>query len=82
MRCRIRAQLWDNGYGVNVWVEMIKDTSLTAALAVQELFYVMTSLVSNLSPCLVGIEACATSHYWSRELQALRHCVRLTIVTG
>ena len=31
----------------NVWVEMIKDTSLTAALAVQELFYVMTSLVSS-----------------------------------
>jgi transposase len=36
----------------------------------------------KLSPCLVGIEACATSHYWSRELQALGHCVRLTIVTG
>jgi polar amino acid transport system permease protein len=31
----------------NVWVEMIKDTSLTSALAVQELFYVMTSLVSS-----------------------------------
>jgi transposase len=25
----------------------------------------------------VGIEACATSHYWSRELQALGHTVRL-----
>src|SRR6266540_3159830 len=24
----------------------------------------------KLSPCLVGIEACASSHYWSRELQA------------
>jgi len=31
----------------NVWVEMIKDTSLTSALAVQELFYVMTALVSS-----------------------------------
>src|SRR3954468_6487349 len=31
----------------------------------------------KLSPCLVGIEACASSHYWSRELQALRHSVRL-----
>src|SRR6185437_11235720 len=31
----------------------------------------------KLSPCLVGIEACATSHHWSRELQALRHTVRL-----
>jgi transposase len=31
----------------------------------------------KLSPCLVGIEACASSHYWSRELQALGHQVRL-----
>src|SRR5678816_407947 len=27
--------------------------------------------------CLVGMEACATSHHWSRELQALGHTVRL-----
>ena len=26
---------------------------------------------------LVGIEACATSHHWSRQLQALGHRVRL-----
>ena len=32
---------------------------------------------SKLPPCLVGIEACATSHHWSRELQALGHTVRL-----
>ena len=25
----------------------------------------------KLPPCLVGIEACASSHYWSRELKAL-----------
>jgi transposase len=31
----------------------------------------------KLPPCLVGIEACATSHNWSRELQALGHAVRL-----
>src|SRR5438552_3479588 len=31
----------------------------------------------KLPPCLVGIEACASSHYWSRELQALGHRVRL-----
>jgi len=31
----------------------------------------------KLSPCLVGIEACASSHHWSRELQALGHPVRL-----
>jgi hypothetical protein len=27
--------------------------------------------------CLIGIEACASSHYWSRELQAIGHSVRL-----
>jgi len=26
----------------------------------------------KVSPCLVGIEACASSHYWSRELQGAR----------
>ena len=31
----------------------------------------------KLPPCLVGIEACASSHYWSRELQACGHTVRL-----
>src|SRR3990172_6747128 len=31
----------------------------------------------KLPPCLVGIEACATSHHWSRELKALGHSVRL-----
>ncbi|MET4426533.1 IS110 family transposase [Bradyrhizobium sp. RT3a] len=28
-------------------------------------------------PCLIGIEACASSHHWSRELQALGHTVLL-----
>src|SRR6478735_1347751 len=32
--------------------------------------YVLT-FFQKLSPCLVGIEACASSHHWSRELQAL-----------
>ena len=27
--------------------------------------------------CLVGMEACATAHYWARELRALGHEVRL-----
>ena len=31
----------------------------------------------KLPPCLIGIEACASSHYWSRELKALGHTVRL-----
>ena len=28
-------------------------------------------------PCRIGIEACATGHYWARELGALEHDVRL-----
>ena len=31
----------------------------------------------KLPPCLVGIEAGASSHHWSRELQTLGHTVRL-----
>src|ERR1700730_5129958 len=32
---------------------------------------------AGLPCCLVGIEACATAHYWARELRALGHEVRL-----
>ncbi len=37
----------------------------------------MVRLFGRLEPCLVGIEACATSHHWARTLQALGHEVRL-----
>ena len=30
----------------------------------------------KLPPCLVGIEACASAHQWSRELKALGHRTR------
>jgi transposase len=30
-----------------------------------------------LPPCLIGMEACATAHYWARELTKLGHEVRL-----
>ena len=32
---------------------------------------------AGLPSCLVGMEACASAHYWARELQALGHKVRL-----
>ena len=32
---------------------------------------------TKLSPCLVGMEACGTSHYWARELSALGHTVKM-----
>src|SRR5277367_1690758 len=38
--------------------------------------YVLT-FFQKLPPCLIGIEACASSHHWSRELTALGHTVRL-----
>jgi transposase len=35
------------------------------------------SFFAKLSPCLVGMEACGTSHYWARELSGLGHEVKL-----
>ncbi|MFG6548253.1 IS110 family transposase [Sulfitobacter sp. M21595] len=35
------------------------------------------SFFQRLERCLVGIEACASSHHWARELSKLRHTVRL-----
>jgi transposase len=32
---------------------------------------------AGLPPCLIGIEACASAHHWSRELQSLGHQVKL-----
>ncbi len=33
--------------------------------------------VAQLSPCLIGMEACGGSHYWARQFKALGHRVRL-----
>src|SRR5438552_12885504 len=38
--------------------------------------YVLT-FFQKLPSCLIGMEACASAHHWSRELQALGHTVRL-----
>lgn len=32
---------------------------------------------ANVSPCLIGMEACGSAHYWARKFQALGHTVRL-----
>ncbi len=32
---------------------------------------------SKLERCLIGVEACGTSHFWARELKALGHEVKL-----
>jgi transposase len=37
----------------------------------------MLKFFAKLPACLIGIEACASSHYWARELVALGHDVKL-----
>ena len=37
----------------------------------------MLPFFARLPPCLVGMEACGTSHHWARELIKLGHEVRL-----
>jgi transposase len=32
---------------------------------------------AGLKPCLVGMEACATAHFWARQLRSIGHEVRL-----
>src|SRR6202023_1454699 len=32
---------------------------------------------TDLPPCLVGMEACASAHHWGRELMKLGHAVKL-----
>ena len=37
----------------------------------------MLPFFAGLTPCLIGMEACAGAHFWARELAALGHEVRL-----
>src|SRR5437763_6327413 len=37
----------------------------------------VTKFFEALPPCLIGMDACATAHYWARELTRLGHQVRL-----
>ena len=37
----------------------------------------VVAFFAALPRCLIGLEACATAHYWARELQAVGHEVRL-----
>ena len=37
----------------------------------------MLPFFQRLEPCLIGMEACGTSHYWARELTKMGHNVRL-----
>jgi hypothetical protein len=46
-------------------------------MRIQRRTLLVLAFFSRLPPCLVGLEACATVHYWARELAALGHEVRL-----
>lgn len=37
----------------------------------------MMTFFANLKPCLIGIEACSSSHYWARKLDSMGHVVKL-----
>lgn len=37
----------------------------------------MVKFFANLEPCLIGMEACGSSHYWARKLGEFGHTVRL-----
>ncbi|MGP1667548.1 MAG: IS110 family transposase [Rhodanobacter sp.] len=37
----------------------------------------MLAFFGKIEPCLIGMEACASAHYWARELMKLGHTVRL-----
>lgn len=37
----------------------------------------MHTFFANLPPCRIGMESCASAHYWGRELTGLGHDVRL-----
>ncbi len=37
----------------------------------------MAAFFANLPPCLIGMEACGSAHYWARTLQSLGHTARL-----
>jgi transposase len=37
----------------------------------------MAVFFANLAPCLIGMEACGSAHYWARKLQIQGHTVKL-----
>ena len=37
----------------------------------------MTNFFANLEPCLIGMEACGSSHHWARKLSEFGHTIKL-----
>jgi len=68
-----------------IGLDLAKSVFQVHAIDTQERVVVRRSLkrrevvkfFTKLEPCLVGMEACATAHYWARELSRLGHQVKL-----
>ena len=56
-------------HGVNAAEEVVVQRSLRRGR--------LLAFFATLPPCLIGIEACATAHYWARALTGLGHTVKL-----
>jgi len=37
----------------------------------------MTKFFANIDPCLIGMEACGSSHHWARKLEEFGHTIKL-----
>ena len=70
--CRLPPSVWTSpNTGSRSTASTPMDTSLFAGGSGVMAYF------RSLEPCLVGMEACATAHYWARELTALGHTVKL-----
>ena len=56
-------------HGVDEYGKVVLQKQLTRAKVL--------GFFAKLTPCLIGIEACAGAHYWARELMARGHTVHL-----
>jgi transposase len=57
-----------SAYGVNAAGKPVLQRTLTRAGVIR--------FFANLPPCLVGMEACASSEYWARTIESMGHTVR------
>ncbi|MGI9403114.1 MAG: IS110 family transposase, partial [Hyphomicrobium sp.] len=56
-------------HGINACEEVVVQKQLRRAQVLP--------FFAKLAPCLIGMEACASAHYWAREIRKLGHDVRL-----
>lgn len=73
------AQVTTIGLDIAKSVFQIHGVSATGEVVVQRRLRRtgLAAFFATLPPCLVGLEACATSHHWARVLSDLGHDVRL-----